>query len=182
MESVADADLVRRIASAAPGTDGDAEREVCRRFAPRVRLYGFRHLRDGAAADDLVQQVLVRVLEQLRAGSVREPERFASFVLGTCRMTAIEITRGERRRASLLEIFSADLVPEPEAAPSVDVDRLRRCLEALAQRERAVVVLTFFADRSADEIGAELGVLPGNVRVLRHRALSRLAECIEGAA
>lgn len=30
-----------------------------RRLAPRVRLYGLRHLRDPAAADDLVQDVLL---------------------------------------------------------------------------------------------------------------------------
>jgi RNA polymerase sigma-70 factor (ECF subfamily) len=54
-----------------------------RRLAPRVRLYGLRHLRDRHAAADLVQQVLLMTLERLRAGKVREPERIASFVLGT---------------------------------------------------------------------------------------------------
>ena len=40
-----DAELARRIAAAEPGRDASAEAELCRRFAPRVRLYGLRHLR-----------------------------------------------------------------------------------------------------------------------------------------
>jgi len=55
-----------------------AEDEICRRFAPRIRLYGLRHLRDAQAAADLVQDVLVRVIEALRGGRLREPDRFAS--------------------------------------------------------------------------------------------------------
>jgi RNA polymerase sigma-70 factor (ECF subfamily) len=50
-----DAALARRIA-AAPGEARDEEEELARRFAPRIRLYGLRHLRDRDAANDLVQQ------------------------------------------------------------------------------------------------------------------------------
>jgi RNA polymerase sigma-70 factor (ECF subfamily) len=41
-----------------------------------------------------------------------------------------------------------------------------------------VVVLSFFADKQAEEVGAELAISGGNVRVIRHRALSRLRECL----
>jgi len=50
-----DAHLAVRIADGDP----DAEAEMCRRLGPRIRLYGLRHLRSSAAADDLVQQVLL---------------------------------------------------------------------------------------------------------------------------
>src|SRR4029079_19349709 len=70
-----DGALARRVAAAGGGPDSAAEAELYRRLAPRVRLYGLRHLRDRAAAADLVQQVLLMTLERLRAGEVREPER-----------------------------------------------------------------------------------------------------------
>jgi len=54
-----DAELVRRIGS---GSDREAEDELFRRMAPRIRLYGLRHLRDGQAADDLTQHVLITTL------------------------------------------------------------------------------------------------------------------------
>jgi RNA polymerase sigma-70 factor (ECF subfamily) len=174
-----DGALARRIAAAGAAPDAPAEAELCRRLGPRVRLYGLRHLRDRQAAADLVQQVLLMMLERLRAGEVREPERIASFVLGACRMTVLEMRRGTRRREALLETWSAAEeafdAPEPLAFRP---ERLAACLHALSERERSVVVLTFFADKPADEVGAELAISSGNVRVIRHRALARLRECM----
>jgi len=174
-----DGALARRIAESGAGTDSAAEAALCRRLGPRVRLYGLRHLRDRHAAADLMQQVLLMTLERLRAGKVREPERIASFVLGTCRMTVLEMRRGTRRRETLLETWSdateAFEAPEPL---SLAPDRLAGCLEALSERERSVVALSFFADKHADEVGAELAISAGNVRVIRHRALARLRECM----
>src|SRR4029077_17028858 len=101
-----DAELVRQIGS---GHDREAEAELFRRMAPRIRLYGLRHLRDAPAAEDLAQQVLITTLETLRAGRLREPEKLASFVLGTCRMTVLDLRRGAQRRQRLLEQFGEDL-------------------------------------------------------------------------
>src|SRR5262245_54167125 len=77
-----DGALARRVTAAAPQVDVAAESELCRRFAPRIRLYGLRHLRSEAAAADLIQDVLLMTLQKLRAGAVREPDRLASFILG----------------------------------------------------------------------------------------------------
>jgi RNA polymerase sigma-70 factor (ECF subfamily) len=174
-----DAELARRIAAAGARIDADAEAELYRRLAPRVRLYGLRHLRDPHAAHDLVQQVLLVTLERLRAGEVREPERIASFVLGMSRMTVLEIRRGARRREALLQAYGD--TPEAVEAPEplgLDADKLAECLQALAERERSVVQLTFLAEKPAEEVAAALGLTAGNVRVIRHRALGKLRECM----
>lgn len=174
-----DANLARRIATAAPGAAPDAEAELYRRLAPRVKLYGVRHLRDTHAAADLAQQVLLMVIERLRDGRIREPERLASYVLGMCRMVVLDLKRGEARRQRLLQQFAEDL---PGAAmigaPRLDSGRLAACLDRLAERERSVLVLTFYSERSAAEVAAELGLSPANVRVIRHRALERLRDCM----
>jgi RNA polymerase sigma-70 factor (ECF subfamily) len=185
IDALDDGALARRIAGARGGPDAAAEAELYRRLAPRVRLYGLRHLRDRQAAADLVQQVLLMTLERLRAGEVREPERIASFVLGAARMTAMEMKRGERRREELLGTWAPAFAGATEAEvfemaePFVlDPERLGGCLEALPERERSVVVMSFFADQAADEVGAQLGLTGGNVRMIRHRALGRLRECM----
>ena len=43
-----------------------------------------------------------------------------------------------------------------------------------------MVLLTFFADKAADEVAAALGLSAGTVRVIRHRALGKLRACISG--
>jgi len=180
LDDLDDGALARRIAAAGDTPDSAAESELYRRLAPRVRLYGLRHLRDRQAAADLVQQVLLMTLERLRAGKVREPERIASFVLGASRMTVLEMRRGTRRREALLEEWGdmAEVFEAPEPL-ALDPDRLAACLDGLPARERSVVVLSFFADKGGDEVGAELGISGGNVRVIRHRALARLRECMD---
>ena len=175
----ADAELARIIASSPPGGARDAEAELYRRLAPRVRLYGLRHLRDGEAAADLAQQVLLMTIESLRGGRVREPERIASFVLGTSRQVVLDQRRNDDRRQALFDRYAREL-PALESEPrgEVDSDRLRDCLDRLSARERSVVVLTFHAERKADEVARELGLSAGNVRVIRHRALGRLRACL----
>ena len=174
-----DAALARAIAAAAPGVDTEAEAELYRRLAPRVRLYGLRHLRDAHAAADLMQQVLMMTLERLRAGKLRQPEKLASFVLGMCRMVVLEARRGTARRDGLLRIYGdvPDAVDPPEP-PDLDEARLPGCLERLPERERSVVILGFYADKPADAVARELGLTLVNARVIRHRALLKLRECM----
>src|SRR5262245_7777036 len=102
-ESEAEVRLALRIAGAGAARDVEAEGALYRHLAPRVRRYGLRHLRDASAADDLMQQVMLLVLDQLRTGRVREPERVVSFIFGSCRTLAIAMHRKESRRESLLE-------------------------------------------------------------------------------
>lgn len=177
---LSDADIVRRIGT---GSDRDAEAELFRRMAPRIRLYGLRHLRDACAADDLAQQVMVTTLLALREGRLREPDKLASFVLGTCRMTVLEWRRGTRRRARLLEEFGPDLLaPLPPSTPYLDRDQLTRCVQRLKERERTVLVMTFYDEETGADVARYLGVSEPNVRVIRHRAIRQLRECMGGVA
>lgn len=177
-ERASDGDLARAIASRAAGTAQTEESELYRRFAPRVRLYGLKHLRDEAAADDLAQQVLLVTIERLRAGEVRNPDEIGSFILGTSRMLSDSTGRKVRRRERLTAQFHVpDLYAEP-AAESGDIEIVERCLHRLAERDRRVLVLTFYVEKTSPEIARDLGVTGTVVRVARHRALERLRECV----
>ena len=174
-----DADLARQIV----GGDRNAEAELFRRMAPRIRLYGLRHLRDAHAAEDLTQQVLITTLEALRAGRLREPEKLASFVLGTCRMTVLDLRRGAQRKEHLLQQFSVDLPGSVQSfEPHLDHDRLRHCVQSLRERERAVIVMSFYDEKTGADVAGFLGISEANVRVIRHRAIHQLRNCIAGKA
>jgi RNA polymerase sigma-70 factor (ECF subfamily) len=175
---LSDADLAGRIAEG----DGEAEAEACRRMGPRIRLYGLRHLRSASAADDLVQQVLLKMLEALRAGRLREADKLAQFTLGMCRMTVVDLRRGARRQERLLAEFGADLVPDRPSIPRLDDDQLARCVGMLKERERSVVVLTFYDEQTAAEAAGSLSISEANVRVIRHRAIKQLRACMGSTA
>jgi RNA polymerase sigma-70 factor (ECF subfamily) len=179
-EELPDSEIAGRIRSG--GQDGRAaEDALCKRFAARIRLYGLRHLGDGSAAADLVQVVLVRVLEALRAGRVENVDNLPAYVLGTCRFAAYDLRRAELRQRAI-EAGSVALATDvqPPATSGSDVVRLIGCLQHLGARESQIVRMTFMEDKSADEIAARMQLSSGNVRVLRHRALARLHECVDG--
>ena len=182
LDAVSDEALARRIAAGPPGATDAEEGELYRRFAPRVRLYGRRHLRSDQAADDLAQDVLLRTIERLHAGEVRRPEEIGSFILGTSRMMAHGERRITRRREALAARFIETAETRPASTATLDAPRVAACLRALAERDRLVVLLTFYADREAPRIAEDLGLSPGAVRVIRHRAMARLRDCVLGGA
>ena len=173
-----DGDLARAIAAQEPGSAEPAETELYRRFAPRVRLYGLRHLRDEESARDLVQQVMLLTIQKLRGGAIRDADQIGSFILGVSRTMAIDLKRRERRRERLRETFAVEAgVSEPDDR-ALDLDRLESCLGRLAERERMIVLLTFYAERSARQVGDEMTMTEGNVRVTRYRAIGKLRACM----
>ena len=177
MEEAADsARLVRRIAARAHDASA-AEAELCRRYAPRAYLYGRRHLRDDERARDLAQTVMLAVIEAVRAGRVEDPERIDRFMLGTCRNVA-QRTRDIDARARATELEELEELAVGAGSEPLDVGALYRCLAALDARDRAVVYLSFTEERSADQISVALQTTPGNVRVLRHRAIAQLRRCM----
>jgi RNA polymerase sigma-70 factor (ECF subfamily) len=170
-------ELVRRIVAGGAG-GREAEAELCRRFAPRIRLYGLRHLRDEERAADLVQTVLIATIEAVRANRVAEPEHLDRFVLGTCRNTTLRV-RETDARSVVREPSELDLGAVEPNVGAVDLGALMRCITELEARARAVIALTFQEDYSGDEIAAALGTTSANVRVLRHRAVAHLRTCLE---
>jgi RNA polymerase sigma-70 factor (ECF subfamily) len=182
---MSDADLAQRIATG----HREAEAEMCRRMAPRIRLYGLRHLRSATgqgggatAAHDLVQQVLLKTIEALRAGRLRASEKLAPYVLGTCRMTVLDLRRNAQRQQQLLEEFGQILVPDQPPMPSVDDNQLARCVQALNERERSIVVMTFYDEQTAAQAAGFLDISEANVRVIRHRAIKQLRRCMGAPA
>jgi RNA polymerase sigma-70 factor (ECF subfamily) len=166
-----------------PQTETEDERSICLRFANRIRAYGLCHLRDRSDAEDLVQQVLVAVLQALRAGKVKDVDKLESYVFGTCRNMVIDMRRGTIRRQRISDETRAAMLPEGYEPPWSLFDRARldACLEGLEERARSVVLATFIDEREADEIGRSLSLTAGNVRVIRHRALAQLQQCMVGA-
>ena len=144
-----------------------------------MRRYGLRHLHDAHAAADLMQHVMALTIEQLREGKVREPQQIVSFVFGTCRMVVTDMRRGTQRREELLERHGELLaIADIAVAPRLDHQRVADCLERLPERERSVLVMSFYDDRCSDEVGAALGLSAGNVRVIRHRGIEKLRHCV----
>jgi RNA polymerase sigma-70 factor (sigma-E family) len=144
--------------------------------AELVRLAAFI-LGDRGAAEDVVQDVFVRVHERtdLMVGDLRFYLR--SAVINGCR-TMMRRSRLIRRHAERQGQQSACPPLTTEEATLLDEDR-KRVLAALAtlpRRRREVLVLRFYLDMSEAEIARTLGISPGTVKSTAARGLAALAK------
>jgi RNA polymerase sigma-70 factor (ECF subfamily) len=179
LEAESDAGIARRVAEG--GEDrAHCEAELCRRFLNRARLYGLKHLRfDVTAAEDLAQQVMMVLLEALRARKVEDFDRVDRYMLGICRNVAHSMRRREARVEGTRRRLSAELA-EAVTPPwdLVESRRVEECLGALPSRESRLLFLLFQEGATATEAAESLGTTPGNVRVIHHRAIARLRDCV----
>lgn len=183
MEHSSDADLARNVQTGGAQADF-AEAEICRRFWQRARLYGLRHLRGVTEAEDLAQRVMEVTLRALRSGRVDDVERLDRYVLGVCRNVAHELRRSGQRTKQTAQRLAREPAPEMGPPPeppwgTESLERLALCLYRLSQREQRVVQMSFYEWETSAQIAERLGVEPGNVRVVRHRALRKLRECMD---
>jgi RNA polymerase sigma-70 factor, ECF subfamily len=172
--------LAELVARAGAG-DRAAEGALCSRFAGAVRTFARRRLRTPEAVEEFAQDVMLVLIEALRAGTVADPARLGGFVLGVCRNLAFDRVRQKERRASLWQqhgVTLEALAAEPPEHASYEFLKLEDCLSQLSQRSRDLMRLAYVEARSAEEIAAELGTSAGNARVMRHRTLHTLRSCM----
>jgi len=67
---------------------------------------------------------------------------------------------------------------EDHLAAAEDRSRLARCVSRLADVQRAVVTLRMLDDLPGEDVARTLGIKPGHVAVLLHRAKASLRECL----
>lgn len=174
--------LAEQVRAAGAG-DRVAEAQLCVRFAPAVRTFARRRLRSTEAVLEFTQDVLLLVVQALRSGAIAEPERFGGFVLGVCRNVARERARTRDRRDVLWETYGSGLASLEADVPARHADEvalLEDCLGQLSGRARLVVRHAYVDGESSQEIAARLDVQEGHVRVIRHRALGSLRDCLSG--
>jgi RNA polymerase sigma-70 factor (sigma-E family) len=126
----------------------------------------------GPAAEDLVQDTLVRLYPQW--GRVETAEVPLAYVRRSLTNTYLN-----QRRKGVHREISVDLVPDEPARRSTEKDvanreEVRALLRSLNQRQQAALVLRFYEGFDDTEIAENLGCRTGTVRSLISRGLATL--------
>jgi RNA polymerase sigma-70 factor (ECF subfamily) len=155
-----DASLVR---SASAG-DRRAFEQLVRECQGPVRRY-LRHLvGDDARADDLTQEVLVKVHAQLHA--YRFESRFMTWLFRIARNAVHDDRRSEQRRRGREErAYAAPASPDPTLAGEIAA-----ALASLPVAMREALLLVEVCGFSYAEVGQLVGVPEGTVKSRVHRA------------
>ena len=134
------------------------------------RLYAVarRILRDGYAAEDAVQDTLLRAWREIRG--LRDPDRFDAWIHRLLVNACIDQARRAKRR---LPDVAVDTIERPDPTDEIgrigDRDEIERAFLRLTVDQRAALVLTHYLGLSAQEVADILGIQSGAVYVRVHR-------------
>jgi RNA polymerase sigma-70 factor, ECF subfamily len=146
--------------------------ELYRRHAPRVYRFAFARIGDPLAADDVVNEVMLKVW--LEASRFRARSRVSTWILGIAHHQSMDYLRARYRHpAEPLDERMAD--PDEVDMPAVlaaaeSAANVRRAMERLSEEHRAVLHLAFFEDLGYDRIAEILGCPEGTVKSRVHHA------------
>ncbi|SEE91166.1 sigma-70 family RNA polymerase sigma factor [Ruania alba] len=138
-----------------------------------------------ADGDDLVQEALTKVFTSLRRQPRDEAvEHAEAYVRRTIFTLYLDRQRRRKRWGAVRHLFVRAEGGDGTGTPPVPVDSagervdVQRALQTLPDRQRACVVLRFYADLTVPQIADELYLSAGSVKRYLHEAKTRLASAL----
>ena len=143
--------------------------------AATLTLYA-RQFLDAAAAEDVVQDVFLRLMAQSP-----KPENAKAWLFRSVRNAAISATRSQRRRREREQETAAGRREwfESGAEMLIDAGIAQEALAKLPVEQREVVVLRIWAGMTLAEAGQTIGMPVSSVHELYRDALGALREQLE---
>jgi RNA polymerase sigma-70 factor (ECF subfamily) len=172
------AELVERIQSGAI----DGMEELYQLFSKGVRFYLCRQL-GPQELDDKVHDTFVVVVQAIRRGELRDPQRLMGFCRTIVRrQVAAHIDRVVHIRREQIDMESTVRIPDPRGNPEETAifrqraDLIRRVLKELSERDREILTRFYLREQSQDQICSEMVLTETQFRLLKSRAKARFGE------
>jgi len=158
---------------------------MIRQHGPLVWKTAYRLLRNAEDANDCYQETFIDAVRQSRLKVV---SNWPGLLVHIANRRAIDLLRQResqrRRRDAFAEEPHANRQaedPSQRASEHELVQRLRAELAEMPGQHALVFSLRYFHDWSDNEIASQLGLKPGNVRVMLHRVRGQLRERLNQA-
>lgn len=171
----ADWDLVRRHVRG----ERDAFRQLYERYQDKVYASCFRVLGDAAAAEDLAQEIFVKIYDELR--HFKFQSKFSTWLYRIAVNHAINKAHEVSRHGRIHERIAREKPGETDGAPVAQDrfldDRVQKALMELSEKLRAIVVLRYLEGLAYEEIADVLEISIGTVKsrlFLAHETLRPL--------
>src|SRR5882672_4880094 len=163
----------------ATGRRDEALAAVVDAFRRKVFGLALSYLRDREAAEDVAQEVFIKVWKALPQFDGRAT--LSTWIYTITRNTSFTALRSRRPNASLSDPEVLGAV-EAEGANSageraeLEGEALMRLVDQLPAKQRQVVMLFYMEEQSYESVSAMLAMPVGTVKTLLHRARARLQE------
>ncbi|HXM39030.1 MAG TPA: sigma-70 family RNA polymerase sigma factor [Gemmatimonadales bacterium] len=176
-DAATDGQIVRAVLA------GDVERYavLVERHRDRYARYAARMLGSHDAAEDAVQDALVRAFDRL--ADCREPEKFAGWLFLILRNRCFAERRRDQRESRLSD-GAADAIAAPERSDRAveqreRINALAWAVEQLTPEQREAFVLKHVEELPYEEIALMTGATVGSLKMRMHRAYDRLRDLMK---
>jgi RNA polymerase sigma-70 factor (ECF subfamily) len=170
-------DIVQRARSG----DQQALGELYDLYFPRIYRYMLARTGNPAEAEDVTEEVFIKVLGGISGFQWRQAP-FAAWLFRIARNQLVSHTRknGARRQELPLADSVADRAPDPfiRVEDRLFFEQILDVARALPQAQREVLWLRFAVGLSVSDAARALGKQEGNVKVLQHKAIARLQKLL----
>jgi RNA polymerase sigma factor (sigma-70 family) len=146
--------------------------ELYDRYGPLVRAICYDTTRNLSDAQDLAQDVFMRAYEKL--GSLRDPDRFGKWVVVITRFRCREWQRNRLRHRNKNDRPYNIQVFEPDTPDNSRIERLRKMITTLPEKERLALHTFYLQGKSADNTRRIMGLSRSGFYRLLGRARKRL--------
>jgi RNA polymerase sigma-70 factor (ECF subfamily) len=162
--------------------DPDGMESLYRVFARGVRYYLCRQL-GPQELDDKVHDTFLIVVQAIRRGELREPERLMGFVRTVVRrQVAAHIDRAVQSRRDCIGVDSGihivDSRSDPEQVLAVKqrAEIMERALRSISDRDREILTRFYLLEQSQAQICEDMRLSDTQFRLLKSRAKARFGE------
>ncbi len=169
------------VAQIKAGEDAGME-HLYKLFSRGIRYYLCRQL-GPQELEDKVHDTFLIVVNAIKRGDLREPERLMGFVRTVVRRQVaayIENAVHTRREQADLEsgVTVADKTqnPEQEAIGREKAALMKSALEALSKRDRDILVRFYLKEQSQEQICQDMDLTETQFRLLKSRAKAKFGE------
>ena len=170
-----DRECVRRVLRGDP----DEFSRLVASHAPRMLNLALGIVRRRDAAEDVVQDALVKAYEKL--SSWRGDSSLSTWLYRIVYTTAVSSLRGRGGFFEAAPEVPDTLADDDDGAWQLNeenIARVRRALEELPPLDRTLVNLFYLEEKSVRDVAAICGESEGNVKTRLHRARRRLKKLI----
>lgn len=161
-------------------TDGMAE--LYELFSKGIRFYLCRQL-GPQELDDKVHDTFVIVIQAIRRGELREPQRLMGFVRTVVRrQVAAHIDKVVHDRRDQQDLETTARIADPRGNPEDAAifrqrnDLIGRVLDELGARDREILTRFYLREQSQEQICTEMCLTETQFRLLKSRAKARFGE------
>ncbi len=169
----------RLVVDAARAGDESALSELYTLYFPRVYRYILARTGSTYDAEDLAEEVFMRMLEAIERFQWRDVP-FSAWLFRIAHNAVISQRRKDTARgrsAPLLDVLAIDSRgPDELVENRLALNEIMQAAEQLPEAQRRVIALRFAAALSVAETARAMGKGEGNVKVIQHKAITKLRE------